>query len=65
MDKQTKKVYEAPALTAVSFKMERGYAFSALAGLWDGNNRDIAENEALDDYDYTENGGSANGYWQW
>lgn len=67
MEKQTKKVYEVPALTVVSFKVEQGYALSALsfAGFWDGNNRNIADSEALDDYDYTENGESYNGYWQW
>ena len=28
MDKKEKKQYEAPGLTAVTFKVERGYAFS-------------------------------------
>ena len=28
MEKQKKKDYEVPALTVVSFKTERGYAFS-------------------------------------
>ena len=35
--KKDKKQYEAPSLTAVSFKTERGYAASGIAALVDFN----------------------------
>ena len=35
-NRETKKTYEAPALTVVSFKTEQGYAHSMLAGVWSG-----------------------------
>lgn len=66
MEKQTKKVYEAPDLTVVSFKAEKGYAASgdplAAFGLWDGDPSNNAETPAIDDYEMETNNG---GYWQW
>ena len=41
-NRETKKTYEAPALTVVSFKTEQGYAQSMLAGSWSGDNADVA-----------------------
>lgn len=51
-----KRPYEAPALTVVSFKMEKGYAVSTQpALLFDifefGASDDAAQNNVLYDYD--------------
>lgn len=68
MEKQTKKVYEAPDLTVVSFKAEKGYAASgdplAAFGLWDGNPSSNAGSPAMDDYQVDANSENG-GYWQW
>ena len=65
MEKQSKKVYEAPDLTVVSFKAEKGYATSgdplAAFGGWNGNTSSPAETPAMDDYQ-VENGGN---YFSW
>lgn len=36
-DKEQKKEYEAPVLTAVSFKVEQGFATSGLLSLFSSN----------------------------
>lgn len=67
MEKQTKKVYEAPDLTVVSFKAEKGYATSGLylVGEWDGDNRHNAgEPPVMDNYEVDANSENG-GYWQW
>lgn len=65
MEKQTKKVYEAPSLTIVTFKVEQGFTASgdplAAFGGWDGNTSNNAETPAMDDYQVENNGN----YFQW
>lgn len=66
MEKQTKKVYKAPSLTIATFKVEQGFNASkqSLSGLWDGNNRNNASGNGVEDY--TQETNSENGgYWQW
>ena len=62
MEKQKKKAYEAPDLTAVTFKMERGYALSMVAGVWDRNPNNDAEGAGVSDYNVESNGDA---YWNW
>lgn len=50
-----KKLYEAPALTAVTFKAEKGYASSGLArSIWIGawiSGGDVSDVNGVNDYD--------------
>ena len=59
---ETKKAYEAPALTVVSFKTEQGYALSVLAGYWSGNSGDNAAGAGVSNY--TEESDNGN-YFNW
>ena len=71
MDNQHKKIYEAPALTVVKFKMEQGYAASGglvgafrLGNSWDDNGLDAWDGFSSGSGSYfgngwTDNGGSA------
>ena len=63
-NKETKKTYEAPALTVVSFKTEQGYAQSMLmlAGSWSGNSGDNADVAGVSNY--TEESDNGN-YFNW
>lgn len=58
---ETKKAYEAPALTVVSFKTEQGYALSVLAGFWSGNSDDNAAGAGVSNYTEENNGN----YFNW
>ena len=60
-NRETKKTYEAPALTVVSFKTEQGYAQSVLAGFWSGNSGDNADVAGVSNYT-EENSGN---YFDW
>ena len=60
-NKETKKAYEAPALTVVSFKTEQGYALSTLAGFWSSNSGDNADVAGVSNYT-EENDGN---YFNW
>ena len=60
-NRETKKAYEAPALTVVSFKTEQGYAQSMLAGLWSGIMVDNSNGAGVSNYT-EENGGN---YFEW
>lgn len=63
-NKETKKTYEAPALTVVSFKTEQGYAQSMLvmlAGFWSGNSGDNAAGAGVSNYTEENNGN----YFNW
>ena len=60
-NKETKKTYEAPALTVVSFKTEQGYAQSMLAGLWSGIMVDNSNGAGVSNYT-EENSGN---YFDW
>ena len=55
-NKETKKTYEAPALTVVSFKTEQGYAQSMLAGSWSGNSGDNSNGAGVSNYTEENNG---------
>lgn len=55
-NKETKKTYEAPALTMVSFKTEQGYAQSVLAGSWSGNSGDDSNGAGVSDYTLENDG---------
>lgn len=55
MQKQVKKLYEAPDLTVVSFQVEKGFSVSDpflafTLGGWDGDNRHNAETPFFEDY---------------
>lgn len=60
MEKKEKKTYEAPALTVVTFKTERGYALSSLA-VW---RTDEDGDDQMEDYT-TGNGwnSGSNTFW--
>lgn len=60
-NRETKKTYEAPALTVVSFKTEQGYALSTLVGFWSGNSGDNADVAGVSNYT-EENSGN---YFDW
>ena len=60
-NRETKKTYEAPALTVVSFKTEQGYAQSMLVGSWSGNSGDKSNGAGVSNYT-EENGGN---YFEW
>lgn len=60
-NKETKKTYEAPALTVVSFKTEQGYAQSMLAGFWSGITVDISNGAGVSNYTEENNGN----YFNW
>ena len=60
-NRETKKTYEAPALTVVSFKTEQGYAKSMLAGSWSGNSGDNAAGAGVSNYTEENNGN----YFNW
>ena len=63
-NRETKKTYEAPALTVVSFKTEQGYAQSMLAmlaGFWSGNSGDNADVAGVSNYTEENNGN----YFNW
>ena len=60
-NKETKKTYEAPALTVVSFKTEQGYAQSMLAGLWSGIMVDNSNGAGVSNYTEENNGN----YFNW
>ena len=60
-NKETKKTYEAPALTVVSFKTEQGYAQSMLAGSWSGNKVDESNGAGVSNYTEENNGN----YFDW
>jgi hypothetical protein len=59
--RETKKAYEAPALTVVSFKTEQGYVLSMLAGTWSGDSGDNAGTAGVSDYTEENNGN----YFSW
>ena len=64
-NRETKKAYEAPALTVVSFKTEQGYAQSMqsmLAGSWSGNSGHNADVAGVSNY--TEESDNGN-YFNW
>ena len=61
-NRETKKAYEAPALTVVSFKTEQGYALSMLVGSWSGNSGDAAAGAGVSNY--TEESDNGN-YFSW
>lgn len=61
-NRETKKTYEAPALTVVSFKTEQGYALSTLVGTWSGNSGDKADVAGVSNY--TEESDNGN-YFSW
>ena len=60
-NRETKKTYEAPALTVVSFKTEQGYALSTLVGTWSGNSGDKADVAGVSNYTEENNGN----YFSW
>ncbi|MBP5508619.1 MAG: hypothetical protein J6Y23_12390 [Prevotella sp.] len=61
MEKQKKKDYEVPALTVVSFKTERGYAFSmTFNALSHGSN--ATDNEYME-AERTDYGSATNYEW--
>ena len=60
-NKETKKTYEAPALTVVSFKTEQGYAQSVLAGFWSGIMVDNSNGAGVSNYTEENNGN----YFDW
>lgn len=66
MNKKKNKVYDAPALTVVTFKTEHGYAASLTQkmtfGLWSGDSGDNAGGSGVSDYADASNNG---GYWNW
>lgn len=66
MEKVKKKEYEAPGLTVVTFKLERGYAASSLTtvlGIWASQNpADNATGNGLTNFTVNDNSGSA---WEW
>lgn len=70
MKKETRKAYEVPALTVVTFKTERGYATSVPAAsnnslgswfsggdAWDGGSSGSSDGSSMGGW--TDNGGSA------
>jgi hypothetical protein len=54
MKKVTRKEYETPTLTVVSFKTERGYAVSGLQKIWIGSFDDAPA--GVEDYTEVRNG---------
>ena len=60
-NKETKKTYEAPALTVVSFKTEQGYAQSMLAGFWSGIMGSTSNGAGVSNYTEENNGN----YFNW
>ena len=61
MNKQWKKTYEAPHLTVVTFKTERGYAVSGVLSelmFWENSGQDNMEN-----YETQENWHSGGQFW--
>ena len=60
-NKETKKNYEAPALTVVSFKTEQGYAQSMLAGFWSGIMVENSNGAGVSNYTEENNGN----YFDW